>query len=82
MTREQALNYADDTTYGDWEGNALGVYELIDTIYDSFESQTCGNCAYSLDCYIKDSIFGSNNLPGPSTPYLGNFGCTQYKPKD
>jgi len=46
ITREQAHNLADDKTYGDWEGNALGVDEVIDTIYDSFESQTCNNCNY------------------------------------
>ena len=74
MNREQAINLADDSCYGDWEGNALGVDDVINTIYDDFESRTCGNCAV-IDCPILSMLF--NRTPRLDFK-LNDFGCNQF----
>lgn len=71
MNREQAINLADDNCYGDYEGNALGVDDVINTIYDDFESRTCGNCAV-MDCPIL------HTLANAGTIRLVDFGCTEF----
>jgi len=76
ITREQAHNLADDKTYGDWEGNALGVDEVIDTIYDAFESQTCGNCSV-MECPILGSLLNQSDTIFDFK--LVDFGCNQFK---
>lgn len=60
------------------EYDVLGKYEeVINKIYDDFESRTCGNCAVGgYYCKISNILADSGKI------HLVDFGCNKYEPKN
>jgi len=76
MTREEARLYAD--SYMGVYGGRL-VDEIVQTIFDEFESRTCENCKY-----IKGKDKTSECVFGylPDNMYEYDFGCNKWEKRD
>lgn len=67
INREQALEQYRALTFPKRDA-------FINTIYDSFESQTCDSCAVPcVECPILNAIADSGTIR------LVNFGCNQFE---
>ena len=95
MTREEAKSNIEKDIFSEHcnQFSIIEVQRIIDTIYDKFESRTCGNCKiwdeeYDTDSYELDYAI-ENNL------YLNdaecreifirtrrNFGCNKWEKKN
>ena len=78
MTKEEVIQNMDDRFAGK---PVIGVYELIDRIYDDFESQTCDNCKHSIKEAKKfsDVLFCGYALKFAQVKK--DFGCNEFKSK-
>ena len=77
INREQAkqLAFTDEERSTEYSCLVEYIDDTIDAIYDSFESQTCDNCAVScVECPILNAIADTGAIR------LVNFGCNQHKP--
>lgn len=82
MTREEAKN--------EWVARAYNLEgyrfdEIIDGIYDYFESRTCVNCKYLSDIYCKNET--NDNMMDEFQQLTGyirvakNFSCNRWEQK-
>ena len=70
MTREAVIQNMDDRFAGK---PVIGIYELIDRIYDDFESQICENCNH----FVKTTcpIIEMESYDEVKNP----FGCNRFE---
>lgn len=75
MTREEAKKFA-------WESPNLKFDEIIDEIYDDFESRTCESCRFNENdkCGIRHGIFLMSNYGVEVN--LDTFCCNQWETRD
>lgn len=89
MTKEEALEIIERNRYkghyGEGDFYASDAENLIDAVFDDFESRTCGNCEYhsfyhedTLSVCCADDLY-CNRL-GINTPEF--FGCNKFKRKN
>ena len=45
MTREDTVR----NIIEDWQENGITLSEMLNKVYDEFESRTCDNCKYSIE---------------------------------
>ena len=91
MTREERKQ----DTFGNEERKTMysGHYEyadeVIDKIYDDFESRTCGSCKYSiyhkeqdiLECSRNSQWCWSCNAEISMVEVVNDFGCNKWESK-
>jgi hypothetical protein len=79
MTREETKNL--------YNGMPI-VFQVIDKIYDYFESRTCENCTYRIEsdysgwsecnkCCSEEIVYGTNDGVVSSS-----FGCNNFEKKE
>jgi len=81
MKREEAklLGFSKEDRKTEYSGNYVHLDNVIDIIYDSFESKTCENCKYykNQNCENGESIASDYyQLLDP------DFGCNKFIRKD
>lgn len=82
MTREEAYDKVYDLTY-QREATETEIYELVDIIYNDFESMTCENCAYKRDTDVNGN-FMSNEYFCVLRARCENkdYGCNKFERKE
>ena len=78
MTREEAKNT------GWMQGSRKGLDNIIDAIYDDFESRTCSNCKHYHRRIKTGSEGFCNNSNNLECEYIYNdleFGCNKWEQK-
>ena len=60
-------------------------YELVDAIYDEFDSRTCENCKYSNITLISDVMLCDKKVSATHGTWKSeinkDFGCNQWEKK-
>lgn len=69
MTRDEALKHANNKL-----SETLSKVDLVNNIFDDFESRTCENCINDYQCDIQDKL--------ELEDYSLNFGCTFFRKRE
>lgn len=86
MTREEANDKVYDLTY-QRETTETEIYELLDRIYNDFESMTCENCKYwTMNFHIgagtcEKGIKQKETIDTWYDTYI-DFGCNKFSCKE
>ncbi len=82
MNREQAklLGFSKEDRKTEYSGKYIHLDNVIDIVYDDFESRTCENCEHMKTTghfYTCNQFYHYEN-----TKVTKDFGCNKHEPKE
>ena len=79
MTREERLKYYETAKGLKW---GMSLPNVINSIYDDFESRTCDSCRHLIEMHRKHGNYCGINAVNKEGYELDNFACNKWSKKD